>query len=73
MLSPAVAAAAAPPPPRSAATQTDVYTHVVDLDPQPQVGPKKYTHVTRHADCAHRAVRGCHQHQCASRPGNVFR
>ncbi|GFR45551.1 hypothetical protein Agub_g6945 [Astrephomene gubernaculifera] len=42
-VSPAVAAAAAPPPPsRSfAATQTDVYTEVVDLDPIPRPGTVK--------------------------------
>ncbi|GIL96897.1 hypothetical protein Vretimale_2627 [Volvox reticuliferus] len=42
-LSPVVAAAAAPPPPRHAfaATQTDVYTHVVDLDPIPRPGTVK--------------------------------
>ncbi|KXZ51430.1 hypothetical protein GPECTOR_12g392 [Gonium pectorale] len=42
-LPPAVAAAASPPPARGvfAATQTDVYTHVVDLDPIPRPGTVK--------------------------------
>ncbi len=64
MLSPAVAAAAAPPPPRSAATQTDVYTHVVDLDPQPEVGFKMHMPVVRHGTCAHGAVHGSTPSAC---------